>query len=242
MTNTANMTETDVERVNADLESKSAQEVLTWALETFHPGIAMAWSGAEDVAVVDMMLKINPDARVFTLDTGRLNPETYDVIDRVRKRYGCDVEVLFPQHDLVEAMVRSKGINLFYDSVDNRKECCGVRKVKPLRRMLHSLDAWVTGLHRDQAVTRTVLPRVEIDTAFGEIVKVNPIADWSHEQVWEYIKSNDVPYNDLHDRGYPSIGCAPCTRVVEAGEDIRAGRWWWENPETKECGLHLKQK
>ncbi|MBI3921755.1 MAG: phosphoadenylyl-sulfate reductase [Armatimonadetes bacterium] len=231
----------DVEAVNQELELRTPQEVLTWALETLHPNIAMAWSGAEDVAVVDMMLKINPKARIFTLDTGRLNPETYEAIDRVRNKYGCQIEIMFPDYSAAEVMVREKGMNLFYESVENRKRCCGVRKVEPLKRMLSTLQAWVTGLRRDQAVTRTVLPKVEIDKAFGEILKVNPIADWSHEQVWDYIRSNNVPYNALHDQGYPSIGCAPCTRVVQPGEDIRAGRWWWENPETKECGLHVKQ-
>ncbi len=231
----------DIPQLAADLESKTAQEVCAWALETFHPKIALAWSGAEDVVVADLLLKANPKARIFTLDTGRLNPETYEVIERVRQHYGIEVEIMFPKHDAVEAMVQGKGVNLFYDSVENRKQCCGVRKVEPLRRMLGTLNAWVTGLRRDQAVTRTALPKVEADVAFGEIIKVNPIADWSHEQVWDYLKSNNVPYNQLHDLGYPSIGCAPCTRQVQPGEDIRAGRWWWENPDTKECGLHVKQ-
>jgi phosphoadenosine phosphosulfate reductase len=232
----------DVEKVNEDLQAKSPQEVLEWALNEFHPNIALAWSGAEDIAVADMMIKINPEARIFTLDTGRLNPETYDLIDRVRDKYGIDVEVMFPSSAEVEEMVHSKGMNLFYQSVESRKLCCSVRKVKPLKRILSSLGAWVTGLRRDQAVTRTALNKVEVDKAFGGIIKVNPIADWSHEDVWDYIRKNDVPYNELHDNGYPSIGCAPCTRVVKAGEDIRAGRWWWESPDTKECGLHVKGK
>ena len=232
----------DIGRVNEDLQTKSPQEVLEWALSEFHPNIALAWSGAEDIAVADMMIKINPEARIFTLDTGRLNPETYDLIDRVRDKYGIDIEVMFPNSAEVEEMVHNKGMNLFYNSVENRKLCCSVRKVRPLKRILSSLDAWVTGLRRDQAVTRTALNKVEIDDAFGGIVKVNPIADWSHEDVWDYIRKNDVPYNDLHDNGYPSIGCAPCTRTVKAGEDIRAGRWWWESPDTKECGLHVKEK
>jgi len=242
MSNTLAKIKESIESINTEMESKTAQEVCRWALDTFHPRIAMAWSGAEDVAVVDILLKINPQARIFTLDTGRLNPETYEVIDRVQKRYRCQIEVLFPEREMVEEMVRTKGINLFYDSIENRKECCRIRKVEPLRRMLSNLDAWITGLRRDQSVTRTRLPKVEVDTAFGEIIKINPIADWTHQQVWDYIKSHNVPYNELHDRGYPSIGCAPCTRSVAPGEDIRAGRWWWENPETKECGLHVKQK
>jgi phosphoadenosine phosphosulfate reductase len=232
----------DVGRVNEDLKTKSPQEVLEWALNEFHPNIALAWSGAEDIAVADMMIKINPEARIFTLDTGRLNPETYDLIDRVRDKYGINIEVMFPSSAEVEEMVHTKGMNLFYQSVENRKLCCSIRKVKPLKRILSSLDAWITGLRRDQAVTRTALNKVEIDDAFSGIVKVNPIADWSHEDVWDYIRKNDVPYNELHDNGYPSIGCAPCTRAVKAGEDIRAGRWWWESPDTKECGLHVKEK
>ncbi|MEK6607935.1 MAG: phosphoadenylyl-sulfate reductase, partial [Myxococcota bacterium] len=216
-----------------ELDAKPAQDVLAWALGKLHPRIAFAWSGAEDVVVLDLMLKVRADARVFTLDTGRLNPETYDVMERVREKYGLKLEVMFPRHDRVETMVRGKGLNLFYASVENRKECCGARKVEPLGRALADLDGWVTGLRRDQAVTRTTLHKVEIDAGNRGILKVNPIADWSHEQVWAYIKANGVPYNTLHDKGYPSIGCAPCTRAVEKGEDIRAGRWWWENPETK---------
>ena len=232
----------DIEKLNKDFESKTPQELLEWALKEFHPSIALAWSGAEDVAVVDMMVKINPDARIFTLDTGRLNPETYELIDRVRERYGIDVEVMFPDSTEIEGMVKSKGMNLFYESVENRKLCCNIRKVQPLKRALSGLDAWVTGLRRDQGVTRTVLPKIEIDETFGGIIKVNPLAGWSNEDVWDYIKKNDVPYNELHDKGYPSIGCAPCTRVVEGAEDIRSGRWWWESPENRECGLHVKKK
>ena len=232
----------DIEAINEGFADATPQEVLEWALSELHPSIALAWSGAEDVAVVDMMVKINPEARIFTLDTGRLNPETYDVIDRVRDKYSINLEVMFPDSGAVEEMVRESGVNLFYQSVENRKLCCKKRKVQPLRRQLGTLSAWVTGLRADQAVTRSALKRVEIDEAFGGIIKVNPLAGWSHEDVWNYIRANDVPYNELHDKGYPSIGCAPCTRVVEEGEDIRAGRWWWESPETKECGLHVKEK
>ena len=221
-------------------EQQSPQEVLGWALKTFHPRIAMAWSGAEDVAVVDMMLKINPKARIFTLDTGRLNQETYELIAEVQKKYGITLEIMFPERATTEQMVRTKGMNLFYESIENRKLCCGIRKVEPLNRMLGELDAWVTGLRRGQAVTRTKLQKVEIDEAHKGIVKVNPIADWTLDQVWDYIKKNKVPHNKLHDQGFPSIGCEPCTRAVKPGEDERAGRWWWELPEQKECGLHVK--
>lgn len=232
----------NVEKLNEEFESKTPQELLAWGLEKFHPAIALAWSGAEDVALVDMMVKINPKARVFTLDTGRLNPETYDLIDRVRDKYGIAVEVLYPDAAEVEKMVRERGVNLFYHSIENRKRCCNIRKVEPLKGILSTLNGWITGLRRDQAVTRTVLNKIEIDQTFGGIIKLNPLADWSQGDVWDYIRENDVPYNALHDKSYPSIGCAPCTRAVEEGEDIRAGRWWWETPESKECGLHVKSR
>ena len=177
-------------------------------------------------------------ARVFLLDTGRLNPETYQLVDRVRARYGCVVEVMFPATATVEAMVRDKGMNLFYESRESRTQCCGARKVEPLGRMLAGLDAWMTGLRRDQSPTRSAIAKVGRDAEHGGIVKVNPLADWTSEAVWEYIRANDVPYNPLHDRGYPSIGCAPCTRATRPGESIRAGRWWWEDSDTRECGLH----
>ncbi len=222
-----------------ELESKTAQEILVWALGEFHPRIALAASfGAEDVVVIDMLMKLNRKARVFTLDTGRLPYETYSLMEAIRERYGLAIEVYFPEAPAVEAMTREHGVNLFYRSIENRKLCCHVRKVEPLGRALAGLDAWITGLRRDQAVTRTGVRKVEVDAERGGIIKVNPLADWMSEQVWAYIRAHDVPYNALHDRGYPSIGCAPCTRAVAPGEDPRAGRWWWENPETKECGLH----
>jgi phosphoadenosine phosphosulfate reductase len=232
----------DVEKLNSELGSKSPQEVLEWGLKEFHPGIAFAWSGAEDVAILDMMIRIQPKARVFTLDTGRLNPETYEVMDKVREKYGIRIEVLFPDAGRVEEMALNKGLNLFYHSVENRKLCCNVRKVQPLKRMLSTLDAWITGLRRDQAATRTVAKTIEVDHAFGGIFKLNPLAHWTHDDVWNYIRKNDVPYNNLHDKSYLSIGCAPCTRPVQPGEDIRAGRWWWESADGKECGLHVNKK
>lgn len=223
-----------------ELESQSPQEVLQWALKTYGNKIALASSfGAEDVVLIDMLMKIDPKARVFTLDTGRLNPETYNVMDEIRQRYGLKLEVMFPNTAAAEKMVREKGFNLFYESIENRKECCGVRKVEPLGRMLKELDAWITGLRREQSVTRTEVAKVEQDPGHPHLVKVNPIADWNSKQVWDYIKANNVPYNVLHKKGYPSIGCAPCTRAVQPGQPERAGRWWWENPDTKECGLHV---
>jgi phosphoadenosine phosphosulfate reductase len=225
-------------------ESLSAQEILTWALKNFSPRIALSCSfGApEGLCVFDMMRRIDPRARVFVLDTGRLPQETYDLMDRVRDRYDAAIEVVFPRAESVEAMVRARGQNLFYESVENRQLCCRVRKVEPLNRKLAELGAWITGLRRDQNVTRVATPRIEIDEAHGGIVKVNPIADWSHEQVMSYVEAHDVPINRLHGQGYPSVGCAPCSRAVAPGEDPRAGRWWWENAETKECGIHGEEK
>ena len=233
------LTKEEVASANASLEKATPQEVLKWALSTFGTSIALAWSGAEDVAVLDMMHRIDPKAaRAFVLDTGRLNPETYELIDEVQAKYTMRIEILSPDAAAVEKMVAQKGINLFYRSLENRKECCGVRKVEPLNRMLKTLDGWITGLRRTQAVTRGKLSKVEIDFQHDKIAKVNPLADWTTAQVFEYLQANRVPTNKLHSMGYPSIGCAPCTRAVKPGEDERAGRWWWENPESKECGLH----
>ena len=232
----------EIAALNEKFAKASPQEVLEWALGRFGDRLALAWSGAEDVAVVDMMHRIDPKCRVFTLDTGRLNPETHDVMQAVRKKYGIDLEILFPDREEVEKMVRGKGINLFYDSLENRKKCCSVRKVNPLNRILGTLDGWVTGLRRSQSVTRGAVNKIERDDSHGGIVKVNPLADWTTEQTFDYIREHDVPKNALHDRGYPSIGCAPCTRAVKPGEDERSGRWWWEEPEVKECGLHFPQK
>ncbi|HEX21744.1 MAG TPA: phosphoadenylyl-sulfate reductase [Actinobacteria bacterium] len=227
--------------VYKELENASASEILTWAFDKFGDKIALASSfGLEDVALIDMMVKINKGPRVFTLDTGRLNQETYDVMDAVRDKYGINIEVFCPDTEALEAMVREKGLNFFYDSIENRKQCCGVRKIKPLKRALGELDAWITGLRRQQAVTRSAVKSVEFDES-NQLVKINPLVEWSEEQVRDYVKENNVPYNKLHDQGFPSIGCEPCTRAVKAGEDVRAGRWWWETPEQKECGLHVKK-
>lgn len=221
------------------LQDHSAEHILGWALERFGNQVALACSfGVEDVVLTDMMLRITPAARIFTIDTGRLPQETYDLMERVRERYGVRIEVFTPRSSLLEKMITEHGPNLFYRSVELRKRCCNVRKVEPLGRALHGLSAWVCGLRREQAVTRQQIMKLEIDEAHGGILKINPLADWSDEDVWSYVRDRDLPFNALHDRGYPSIGCAPCTRAVEAGEDIRAGRWWWEAPEHKECGLH----
>ena len=226
-----------IRQLNAKL--KTPQEVLRWALDNLHPRIAVASSfGAEDVAIIDMISNINPKARVFTLDTGRLNQETYDVMDEIRSRYNMNIEVMFPDPDEVEQMVRVNGMNLFYHSVGNRKLCCGIRKVHPLNRMLSTLDGWITGLRADQTEVRSNSNKIEIDLQHNGIIKVNPILEWSWEQTWDYIKKNNIPYNKLHDRGFPIIECEPCTRAIKPGEPLRAGRWWWESDTEKECGLH----
>ncbi len=229
----------DIEKINQDLKSKTAEEIFKWAVDKFYPKLALASSfGLEDVALIDMLVKINPKVRVFTLDTGRLNEETYEVMDRVRQKYKIEIESYFPDFKKVEALERQKGFYSFRESIENRKECCGIRKVEPLARALKSLKAWITGLRCEQSVTRADVQKVEVDAAHGGILKINPLADWTTQAVWDYIRKNGVPTNKLHDLGYPSIGCAPCTRAIKPGEDIRAGRWWWENPEHKECGLH----
>ena len=218
---------------------KTPQEVLKWALDNLHPKVAMASSfGAEDVVVIDMMMKLNPKARIFTLDTGRLNQETYDVMDEIRNKYNVNIEVMFPDQNEVEQMVRANGMNLFYHSIGNRKLCCGIRKVHPLNRMLVTLDGWITGLRADQTQVRADAKKIEIDEQHNNMIKVNPIIEWKWEEVWDYIKKNNIPYNKLHDKGYSSIGCEPCTRAIKPGEDLRAGRWWWETDPEKECGLH----
>ena len=233
----------DLKEINGKFEKASAEQLLTWALEKFAPKIALASSfGAEDVVLIDLLSKTGPSTPVFTLDTGRLNEETYEVMDRIRKKYGISIESYFPDAIKVEALERQKGFYSFRESVENRKECCGIRKVEPLKRALKGLDAWITGLRREQSVTRTAVDKIEANAAHDGMLKINPLADWTQGDVWDYIRKNAVPYNKLHDLGYPSIGCAPCTRAVKAGEDIRAGRWWWENPEHKECGLHPPKK
>ena len=230
-----------IESISKELEAKSAEEVLRWGIESFFPKIGFASSfGAEDVVVIDLIAKINPKVTIFTLDTGRLHEETYEVMDRIREKYGVTITSYFPDKTAVEKLEREKGFYSFRKSIENRKECCGIRKVEPLNRALSALEAWVTGLRREQAVTRGALPKVELDTAHRNMVKINPIAQWTTSQVWDHIKKNNVPYNKLHDMNFPSIGCSPCTRAVKPGEDIRAGRWWWELPEQKECGLHVK--
>jgi phosphoadenosine phosphosulfate reductase len=227
-------------------KDKEPEEILRYFLSVYAGSaikgkdrIALASSlGAEDQVLTQIILAIKPDARIFILDTGRLHSETYDVMSRTMSQYKVKYEFLFPESADVEAMESQEGPNLFYESIENRKKCCFVRKVKPLTRVLSRLDVWITGLRKEQAVTRNALEKIEWDEGNG-LIKLNPLADWSEERVWAYIKEHQIPYNKLHDAGYPSIGCAPCTRAVKPGEDLRSGRWWWETPEQKECGLHI---
>ncbi|MEY1639048.1 phosphoadenylyl-sulfate reductase [Tenuifilum osseticum] len=228
--------------LNEEFKGKDALQVLTWFLNEYKGRIALSSSmGAEDQVLTDMVMRIDPEVKIFTLDTGRLFYETYELIERTSLRYKKNIEIYFPSPAEVERMVTEKGINLFYQSIENRKECCRIRKIEPLKRAFKGLEVWICGLRRNQSATRTENQMVEWDEANG-LIKLNPLIDWSEQDVWEYIKANGVPYNPLHDKGFPSIGCQPCTRAIEPGEDVRAGRWWWENPETKECGLHNRKK
>jgi phosphoadenosine phosphosulfate reductase len=236
------LTDLELSGLNARFADASAKNVLEWAISAHGDRLVIASSfGAEDVVLIDLAAKISRDVRVFTLDTGRLHQETYDVIEAVVDRYGIEIEVMSPDTVSLQELIRAKGPNSFYASVTNRKECCSIRKVEPLRRVLNTADAWVTGLRRDQAVTRSEVQFFERDESNGGMLKINPLARWTNEEVWDHIRSHQLPYNRLHDEGFPSIGCAPCTRAIEPGEDIRAGRWWWESPELRECGLHRRQ-
>ncbi len=223
-----------------ELEDQSAEQILAWTVKEFGPRAGIASSfGMEDMVLIDMVSKLDGNnLTIFTLDTGRLHEETYEIMEKVRTRYGMTIKTFFPVREAVEALLRDKGFFSFRESVDNRKECCYIRKVEPLKRALAQLDAWVTGLRRDQNVTRTNVAKVGNDADHDNLIKINPLADWTQEQVEGYIEKHSVPVNSLHKKNYPSIGCAPCTRSINPGEDIRAGRWWWENPEHKECGLH----
>lgn len=237
---------TEIENLKEQLaeqtEGCSAQELLKLVVERFGDKVALATSfGAEDQVLTDMLCSVSSRPSIFTLDTGRLPEETYEVMQATREKYGVQIDVLFPDHEKVEEMVNRFGPNLFYTSIEARKLCCNVRKIEPLKRKLSGLQAWICGLRAEQSVTRTDLRRIEFDENFG-LIKTSPLVDWTTEQVWDYIRENNVPYNRLHDKGYSSIGCAPCTRAIQDGEDIRAGRWWWERPEHRECGLHLSER
>jgi len=234
------MAKTCADVLGNELEGRAPEDVLATVSALFGERIALASSfGAEDVVLIDMLARISPRPRVFAIDTGRLPAATYEVMDLIRDRYGIDIEVYFPRAEAVEKLEREQGFHSFRKSLEARHTCCGIRKVEPLERALCGLEAWITGLRREQSITRTQVAVAERDEAHGGIVKINPLADWTQEQVWEYIRAHRVPYNRLHDEGYPSIGCDPCTRAIAPGEHPRAGRWWWESPAQKECGLHV---
>jgi phosphoadenosine phosphosulfate reductase len=226
------------ERLNSELEGKDAETVIRRAWDVFGTSLVFATSlAAEDQVITEIIARNRWPIPLVTLDTGRLFPETYALLAETERRYGVKIRVFFPDQARVEALVADKGINLFYDSVENRKACCQVRKLEPLKRALAPYRAWICGLRREQSVTRTQIRTVEDDAAHGKL-KVNPLAGWSEAEVWGTIAARNVPYNPLHDQGFPSIGCACCTRAVKRTEEVRAGRWWWEEPEHKECGLH----
>ena len=228
------------EKLNKELENKSTEEIIEFFLEKYKNTSALSSSlAAEDQVLTDIILKKDKEAKIFTLDTGRLHPQTYDVMDATNLKYNIKLDVYFPNVDDVQNLYKTQGVNGQYESIEKRKTCCGIRKIEPLKRALKGLDIWFTGLRAAQSITRTQMKLIEWDEGFN-LIKVNPLILWSEDDVWNYIKEHNVPYNKLHDQGFPSIGCAPCTRAVQDGEDIRAGRWWWENPEHKECGLHRK--
>ncbi len=230
----------EVVKLNIAAKRANALELLH-AIAEEHGAVTFANSlGAEDVVLTDIILSEGLPIEIFSLDTGRLPAETYALIADVEKRYGARLKVFFPESAAVEAYVRSEGINAFYTSIELRKACCHIRKVEPLRRALAGKKAWITGMRAAQAATRANLPVREHDTGNG-LEKYNPLADWSEQDVWAYIRIHELPYNALHDQFYPSIGCAPCTRAIAIGEDVRAGRWWWEDANSKECGLHVKK-
>jgi len=229
-----------IKELNKKFSNKTPEEILEWCIKELGQDIALASSfQAQGMVLIDMLMKIDNNARIFTVDTGRLNQETYDVLDEVRSKYNNKIEVLFPDRKQVEDMVRENGMNLFYKGVENRLMCCQIRKTNPLNNFLKSVDGWITSIRRDQTTTRAEAQKFELDTLHGGILKVNPIVDWTEDMVWDYINKNKVPYNKLHDMGYPSIGCEPCTKAVKEGEDPRSGRWWWESDSAKECGIHF---
>ncbi len=223
-------------------KAMNPEAILAFLLETYPERVVFSSSmGAEDQVITHMLSGLTKDPPIFTLDTGRLFYETYDLAEKTNQRYRIKIRAIFPDKGRVEEMVNNKGINLFYHSIENRKYCCQVRKIEPLQRALKGNMVWITGLRREQSPTRQGLHVAHWDAA-NQIIKVNPLLEWTEEQVWDYISTRDIPYNPLHDQGFPSLGCQPCTRAIQPGEDIRAGRWWWEQPETKECGLHQSGK
>lgn len=228
-----------IENFELFFSESNTSNLIKYIIEN-HKNVAFSSSlGAEDQVITDMIFKVDKETKVFTLDTGRLHSETYKVLDATNLKYGVKLEVYFPKFESVENLYKTQGVNGHFESIENRKNCCNIRKIEPLKRALEGVDIWITGLRASQSVTRNSMKAIEWDENF-KVIKINPLLNWSEDDVWDYIKENKVPYNKLHDIGYPSIGCEPCTRAIKDGEDIRAGRWWWENPEHKECGLHKK--
>jgi len=218
-----------------------ARRLLREIADDFSPAAFASSLGGEDMVLTDLIVRDALAIEIFSLDTGRLSAETYALIAQVKSHYGLALRLYYPRHDLAEAWTREHGIDAFYESVELRKGCCHFRKVEPLQRALAGRKAWITGMRAQQSATREGLPVRSFDPGSGGLEKFNPLTAWSEREVWAYLKQNQVPYNALHDQFYPSIGCAPCTRAITPGEDVRAGRWWWENPESKECGLHIKR-
>lgn len=228
-----------IQQLNTRFKVTSTHEILRYFLTQYRGEVALSTSfGAEDQVLTDMIATIYPQANIFTLDTLMLPVETYYTMGMTNLKYGITVQTYSPDPDEVQRLHKEQGVNGFYDSVEKRKACCHVRKMEPLQRALKDVDVWITGVRAEQSVTRENMQLFEYDAAH-DVIKLNPLIAWNTNEVWAYIKNNSVPYNELHDLGYPSIGCAPCTRAIEEGADLRSGRWWWEDPEHKECGLHL---
>ena len=231
---------TRINEINEEFRNASPEKLLQYFLTAFKNKIALASSlSAEDQIITHFIANIDPTTPIFTLDTGRVFPETYATIERTKMQYDIHISIYFPNTKAVEEMVNQKGVNLFYESIENRKQCCSIRKMEPLHRAFNGLEVWICGLRKEQAITREEMQMVEWDEQ-NQLIKINPLINWTEKDVWDFIHKNGVPYNKLHDQGFPSIGCQPCTRAVKPGDDVRSGRWWWENPETKECGLHAK--
>lgn len=227
-----------VNEYNNILQGAKPKDVISFFAARYQDKISFSTSlGAEDQVLTDMICSIDPLIKIFTLDTGRLFQETYDLMQITEKKYRIKIRLFFPDAASVEKMVKEKGINLFYESIDNRKLCCHIRKIEPLQRALEGMKVWISGVRKEQSVTRQEFELVEWDES-RQIIKLSPLIEWNESQVWEYLKENKIPYNELHDKGFSSIGCQPCTRAIKPGEPVRSGRWWWELPENKECGLH----
>lgn len=233
---------TFLQEINNLLKDQNIDEVIQYFVDGFPNLLTMASSyGPEDQVLVEKLASIDKGVSIFTIDTGRLFQETYNLFEETNSKYAIQIKVFFPNNALVEKMVNTKGINLFYESVENRKECCHIRKIEPLKRALKGTKIWVTGLRSEQSITRINTSLIEWDSE-NQVIKLNPLKDWTEAEVWDYIKQKNIPYNKLHNQNFPSIGCLPCTRAIKEGEDVRAGRWWWEEPEHKECGLHNRPK